>query len=451
MADVPALPDPPKPRALPPPRRPRHVSPRPAWWCWVILGLATALVLYRGSYRAILPGESSDFALMYQASHGWVHGVSPYDPVALDPFWLQAGGPDNQLNPTVRGKALFVYPPTTFALLAPLTELSWPAAKTVWMCVNTLALFTAVAVLVRIAGLRGRSAVLTAAGALVMAPAHTAIFVGQPAVIILACIVFALGARVTGRPVLAGLFLGVSCAVKPQVGLIFLAYEVGRLRWRVAAAAGITIAVVAAVGVLRLELAGIDWFPQWRANLEAFTASDNADPTAANPLRYHLINLHYWFHTFTDNRSAVSVLVFAVVAALALAYYLADRNRRRPANDLQALSMAAAVSMLIVYHRAYDATVLLIPFVWAAERLHVAVRSPRSPVFPPVFPILLLAPFFVPGAAALNKLASADRVPWGLDKTAIWDTVLMPHAVIALLLIAMWLTWCRHTGIGDPD
>jgi uncharacterized membrane protein YeaQ/YmgE (transglycosylase-associated protein family) len=239
--------------------------------------------------------------------------------------------------------------------------------------------------------------------------------------------------------------LGVACAVKPQVAVLFLAYEFGRKRWATGLVGAAVAAGLLAAGAWQLSRSGIDWYPQWRANLAAFAGSDNANPTAANPLRYHLINLHYLFHAAGPGLSvgAVKLMVYGVVGAFAAAYFAADFRKPEDRGEVLSLSFVAVLAMLVVYHRMYDAVVLLLPLAWVAREL---AGGRRGPVLAAA---AALAAFLAPGASILQSLTASGRLPAGVSGSWWFQGVAMPHAAVALLVLGVVLLAARRRAPRD--
>src|SRR6185295_17544631 len=114
-----------------------------------------------------------------------------------------------------------------------------------------------------------------------------------------------------------------------------------------------------------------------------------------------LVNLHYPLHSFTDNRGLVRWEVCAIVGALGLAFIGADlaarKRRADPADrlaDLACLSMAGVVSLIAVYHRCYDAVVLIWPLA-----LGIRVLADEGRRAAAVALLALIALFLAPGAS----------------------------------------------------
>lgn len=419
----------------------------PAWWAWVLLVLAAGLMLWRGSWRALGGGESSDFSLMYQSTVAFNHGVSPYDPSAMELLWAASGGPveEPQLAPMERGAGLFVYPPTTFVVLAPLGVLPWPWAKAVWMGLNTVLLAWSVRTLGGLAGVTGTRWAVFSAMALAMAPGHTAIYVGQLCVVVFAMIVRAVSLGAAGRCVGAGVMLGLACALKPQLAVPFVVYEVARRRWTTVAMAAVVVAALAGAAVTRLEQSGVPWLEQFRANVALLTTSDNGDSSQRNVLAYQLVNLQAWLHTFSDDRALVWRWSCAVLGVMALAFAGVDRFRVERAPEFVSRSLVACLTILAVYHRAYDAVVLLLPLAWVFSAGAVSAgRASRWVV------LGASACFLLPGASLLA--AVKGRLPEAVTGSVLWTTAILPHAVIAVVVMG-WALIAARAGQerGEPQ
>ena len=73
------------------------------------------------------------------------------------------------------------------------------------------------------------------------------------------------------------------------------------------------------------------------------------------------------------------------------------------------------ICLLPVYHRNYDAALLIFPLLWslspAAPQVHVHQR----------LALILMAPFAVPGAWMLESMQNAGRLPHYLTAEWWWD------------------------------
>lgn len=421
---------------------------------WVILFVAVAYLLTRGPVRALAGGGSSDFSLIWQSARAWLEGKSPYQLTDLTAVWDSMSG-SAAPPPSDRNQALFVYPPSAFPLLAPWAAMPWKAAHITWMISNTVLLLLSAVLAMRAAGVPWRSGWLHigVGAAAVLAPGHTAISVGQVSILVMFLLsVWAYARTTVDRPrglasdLAAGAALGAALAIKPQIAGLFLIYELGRLRFVSSLAAIVTAGGLLGLGSWWLKSHGIDWYPQWQQNVDAFRLTDNADASMSNWLRFQLINLHVVFHPFTElftqSRTVVTALV-ALSVGLLCAWYL-KHDRFKPDHKGEALSLAfvAIISLLVVYHRIYDATVLIFVVAWAMGQL---ADLKDGMVNRPLAAMAMLAVFLAPGASTLY-VASQKVMPSWVINSAIWNGLIIPHATLVLVALAALLCVSRPTA-----
>jgi hypothetical protein len=443
-----------------------------------LLIVGSLVFLWRGPVRGAFNGHH-DFALIYGSARAWLVGGDPYTAEDVRAAWAGARGTVDRDPMGTRESNVLLYPPGAFVVLSPVAALPWPLANAAWAIANTV-LFSAAIWMVAVVGWpreRGKEPaagdggralwiLMFSAAAVWFAPAATNAALGQTAMVSMALIAAAQVARVRGQRALAGtgsespycggmasgLLLGAATVLKPQMALLFVVYEAGRLRWKSVAWAVAAAAVLMTIGAARMHWAGVDWWASWRANLSAFTAVADGDPTRVNPIRHQMINLQYPLHNLTDDRGLVRVLTVAVLGLLSLAYLLVDlrrgRERGEGCGELLSLSMVAVVSLLIVYHRFYDAVLLLFPLALGIRALRVwslggEQRKGWIARHGHLVTLLLVAPFFIPGAVALVRAAEAGWIPAWVSQSNVWELLILPHQPLALLLLCVWLVVLR--------
>ncbi len=437
---------------------------------------------WRGPYRSVSQqshqGLAWDFGLVYSLTRAWVIGANPYEMEGVSRAWLSSDGPRDADPSLRRSPGILVYPPTTLAVLAPLGALAWSIASKLWLIANVAAMGLALAAAARVAGLRGIGLWGFLAAGVWLAPFATNMGVGQTAVVTLGLIGLGEWARFTGRhgpaeepltrgtwqskdhgqpeePVargtwVCGALLGLATAIKPQMGLLFVVYEAGRMRWKSAAGAAAAVGLAAVVGAVRLQTTTANWWDYWRLNLHNFTVMEDGNPTRSNPVtRHQVLNLHYPLHNFTDDRGLVQWLVYGIVGALCLAYFVVDWRRKREKGEgrgeLISLSMTGVVSLLVVYHRFYDAVLLVWPLALAV-RLIVDGRQRWAGLTL----LALCALFFVPGTVVMADAVKRGWVPAGIPDSWVWQNVAMPHETWAILAMAGLLVWIRARTRPEP-
>jgi hypothetical protein len=435
----------------------QHPQARPAlrWVLIVLLAFGIGFSGWRGPYRSLVPKESHqgvawDFGLVYSLSRAWIIGTNPYELSGVSQAWLSSSG-DPDADPSIRRSAgILVYPPTTLALLSPLAALPWKLAAFLWVALNIAGVAVFLAVAGRLAGLRGNALLALWTAGVWLAPIVTGFRVGQTAVVTLALIAVGEWLRIRARAEqeaggswASGVMLGLATALKPQMGLLFVVYEAGRLRWKSALAAAAALSLTAGIGVVRLQAAGVSWWPSWQRNIHNFPMVEDGDPTRANAAtRHHMVDLRYALHCFTDNRELVKWTVYGICAALSLAYLLIDLRRGRQKGEgrteLVSIAMTAAISLLIVYHRAYDAILIVFPMA-VAIRL-IVDRTDRVLGWAMM---ALCAVFFAPGPVVLSTAAQRGWVPASFSGSALWQDLIMPHEAWSILALATLLIVAR--------
>ncbi len=431
----------------------------------LVLALITgaAWFVWRGPMRAI-GGGNFDFALIYSAARAWLLGLDPYSMEVAQRVFLEAGGPKS-LEPMTRPESSLVYSPATFLVLAPFAAMPWAAANWAWALANVFLIGVAMVLLARLARAGVVAGMAIAASFLWLAPAATGLYVGQMSHVVLVLILAGELLRRRwqersgrgGDLWLAGVAIGFAAIIKPQLGLLFLVYELGRLRWRSVAGGLAGIALLLSVGAVRLSVAGIPWWESWVRHMGEFATVGDGNPTDTAHFRYQMINLAYPLYAMLRDGPVPAMLVYAILGALCLAYFIVDLRRGRERGEghgeLLSLSMTACVTLLIAYHRAYDAVILAIPLAMAWRGVFAGRHddSPHLESYPGrtayILILVLLLPFLAPGAGILSRAEELSWVPGWLSGTLLWKGVIVPHATWSLLAACVWLIVMRaRTG-----
>ncbi len=418
-----------------------HPASLPTWVVLLVLSIAGAWGGLRGPALAVR-GGGDDFALIYISARAWLFGQNPYDGTSLDGLWAQAGGSE-ALSPTVRGPSDLLYPPMSFPLLSPVAAMPWPIAQVVWMLLNIGAFGIGLFALMRwVAAPRTIRHPVTLAivgAALCFGPVHTGIRMGQTTLLVFACLCAAHAIRVSGkvdRQVIPGILLGIAAVIKPQFGVPFLVYELFSKRIRSASVGFGLAGGIAAVAFARLHLADIDWLPTLTENVRLFASVGAGNPSRTNPFRYQMIDLQVLCQ---NGVIPPRMLVLAITGLVALAGAIAWHRAREGRSELLGVSLGVGLCLMIVYHRYYDATLLLIPVAWAITTL------PRARLVP-ITLLAAIAPFAIPGGAALYVAADRGIIPNAITSTALWTDGLLLHqawlvpVITAITVIGLWRT-----------
>jgi hypothetical protein len=417
---------------------------------WILLLLAAAEFVMRGPGRFLRePTNWNDLSQNYTASKLWLTGKSPSDPRNFSVLWKREGGSHldltdirTHLSPPLGG----------LVVMAPIAAFPWKVAKMIWLIVLLSAFAVTVWALILAGGFREDNLRVLAfsTACLALAPFQTGIASGNASILVIGLCAVAIWAAVGRRDVAAGLLFGVACSLKPQIGAFLVLYYLIQRRWKLFVTAVATAAGLVLVAVLYLWLRGASWIQDYLHNAKGFVAANNIDDfSAANPIRFTLINLQVPFFSITGHASSANLLAFAVGGLLLCAWlYWVARGRASGQDcgpELLALGAIAIISLLPVYHRFYDAGLLVLPLCWCIT--HIAGRS--KPVA--TLALVLMVPFLAPGAAFLQQLALHGRIPDAITHSWYWNSVVMPHETWALLLLALVLLYGIKLGGLDQS
>ncbi len=421
---------------------------------WILLLLAGTEFLLRGPVRFARNRDLNDFMPPYIQSSVWMRGADPYSSMNLVRFWPHsAPRPDFLAKDLADGSLVYkqgmptAYPLTCFLILAPLAVLPWHVAQALWLAISILACAATAASLLSLTGLRRSPHLeyLFLAFALALAPFHTGLAAGSIVIVAVGLIASSIWAAGRQHSSLAGILIGLAVGLKPQIGLPFLFYYCVRRRWGVSATAIGLVAMLFVVAIFRLRIGGATWMQSYLYdNKVLFSSGSLGDFTELNPIRFGLVNLQVPFYAILGNRQWANIAALLAALTMGIAWlFLVNRgasNRNR--NELLELSAIAVISLLPIYHRPYDASLLILPLAWSfavlSGRLKLLARGSLA----------LILPFLVPGGSALEKLQRTGRLS-ALQHSHLWTETAMPHQSWCLfflswvLLLALWLAGAR--------
>ncbi len=233
----------------------------------VALALAVVLAVLAGRFAVHMAqlarkGEHRDFAAVYTAAHVSRQGARFYDTAPLH------SGTGANGNPALLDAArrlgtlhahegfehvhVFSYPPFTVLPFVPLTALPFPRAAVLWQALSLAFAAAAGWCLWRAVPLGAASGLALAGVALLYEPLENSLGLGQINLLVLALTAAFVWALAAGRPVAAGLAIGLAAALRVHPAL-FIGYLAWRRQWRAFAwaagsAAACTLLAIPLVG-----------------------------------------------------------------------------------------------------------------------------------------------------------------------------------------------------------
>jgi hypothetical protein len=340
------------------------------------------------------------------------------------------------------------YPLTCLFLLIPLAVLPWPIAHFAWLVITACLTFAAIWSLLSLIGAGVGSnnndwrAYVFVAFAPALAPLHTGFAAGSIVIGTVALCGIAVSRAQGGSDILAGILIGMAICLKPQIGLPFFACYLLWKRWRLCGSAAGVVFATAFLALVRLAIGGTPWLENYRMDNKVLLATGIlSDFTERNPIRFSLINLQVLFYALLRHSALANTLAFAVSAILFGIWLVVMLRRGSKNNDaLLTLSTLAVLSLFPVYHRFYDAFLLIFPLCWSLRE----ISGPRNKFAWWAF--LLMLPFLVPGGSALEQLQASGKIPRAIVDSWWWTAIVMPHQIWFLLFLSLLLLWC----MADP-
>jgi hypothetical protein len=403
-----------------------------------------ALFLQRVPHSGIV-----DFRIVYLASRCMIEHRDPYSETEFLRVFQEEGGlvPSDSSERQKFQDAVMavVYLPTALLLIAPFAALGWGAAQALWT-ILTITLFTLACCLIWSIAADYSLPVATCLLALMLANSEVLYAFGNAAGVAISLCAIAVWCFYTERFVFVGaVFLAASLAIKPHDSAavwFYLLIAGGAYRKR-AVQALIVAGGLGILAVVWMHQVSPHWIQEIRSNLELVSARGGiADPGPAgisNGTGGIIISLQSAFSIFRDDPHFYGPATWAVCAPLFIAWLLRTfRNGAAHPQLWLALAAIAPLSMLPVYHRPYDAKILLLAVpacaaIWAqggVQRWFALVTTSAAILVTSDFPSTLLV--------ALGR--RVPTYPVGLSNQLIAVVIARPVPLI-LLAMSIFYVW----------
>ena len=345
-------------------------SPRRIGLLWLLL--SSGLFIVWGSFIAqTSPGGLADFKAVYYGARCLIHHSDPYKEAEfLRVYEAEGGGfPSDPTTSMLfrRAVPVCINLPTALFIVAPFSIMGWGPAHLLWMFLTAVSLMLAAYVIWTLAATwsPGVSLFLIC---IVLANSEILLAGGNLAGIAVSLCVMAVWCFLKDRFVPAGvLCLAVSLAFKPHdAGLVWLFFLLAGAVYRKRALQTLVVVVVLSLpAVLWVSHVAPHWVQEMRSNLSATsTHGDLNDPGPAS-IAFHNVNmvvdLQSAISVFRDDPRIYNPITYLVCGALLLMWSIRTvRSRFSQASAWFALAAVAPLSLLPVYHREYDAKLLLL-------------------------------------------------------------------------------------------
>jgi hypothetical protein len=337
---------------------------------WILLSCGFS-VLWGSFLERSSPVGMSDFKAVYYGARCLIQHRDPYKENEFLRVYLAEGGtlPSDPitLQQFRRAVPVFINLPTTLFLIAPLALLAWGPAHVLWILVLAAGLILAALLMWDLAERYAPYAALLLI-CIALANSELIFSSGRSALLAVSLCAVAVWSFLKERFVLAGvLCMAVSLVIKPHdAGLVWLYFLLAGGVYRKRALQTLLVVIVLSVpAILWVSQVSPHWIVEWRSNQSAISERGGlSDPgptsiSMRNPDR--VIDLQTVISVFRDDPRIYNPATYLICGALLLVWSV--RTLRSPFSQPSAwlaLAAIAALSMLPIYHRQYDAKLLLL-------------------------------------------------------------------------------------------
>jgi hypothetical protein len=313
-------------------------------------------------------GRTLDFQAVYYGTRCLLEHHNPYKVSELEAVYRADGGErPTETNKHRQTVTLYVNLPTTFLFVAPLAMLPWGAAETIWLLLLSGVFILAAILVWRLS--EGYSPGVSSFLICVLLANSEVVFAGgNTAGIVVGLCLVAVWCFLRERFVTVGILcLAASLAIKPHdAGLVWLYFLLAGGVYRKRALQALLITVVLSVSaVLWVSHVAPNWMQDWSANMASISGPGGLNEPGLNSVTGRsadmVIDLQAAAAVFRDDPRFYNPVSYLICGALLLVWAVtAIRSRHSPASALFALAAIAPLTMLITYHRPYDAKLLML-------------------------------------------------------------------------------------------
>lgn len=405
----------------------------------LLLLLAATEFVVRGPIRYFRTSSGwSDIMQIYVPARAWLQGKNPY---SADNFVTLYHLATNLEVDRDGFRSHSPHPLTALVVFSPLAALPWWLAHLLWTALIAAIIIPAILCLnTFLDGGGSHHRLALAAMTLALAPLHSGIAAGNVSIPAIALCSVAFWAADQDKENLAGALIAVAACLKPQIGGLFLLYYLLRRRWKVALVAMGIGAAVFVLGVVRLQWAGTPWWNDFLENARAARHNRLMDFAIVDPLRFTMLNLQVPFYALWPSSLLANAAALFIGLGLWGRWAWSDVRRAAPHAELLLASAFLVIGLLPVYHRNYDATLLIFPLCWALSPQAASYGRAR------VFVLLTMIPFLLPGPTLLQSLADRKFLPQSITGGWWWDGVVLPHQTWLLLILSIILLHALAAG-----
>lgn len=331
----------------------------------VSVGAGIVLLIQTFVLAVKAPDAVHDLIGSYYSAHCLIHHLDPYNPDDVLHIFRAEGGERSLKSPVTRDVITrYLYPPSAFAVMVPVSLLPWSAAHLLWAFLSSGSLIVAAYLAW---DLSAQDAPLLA-GALIgylLANSYVVVAISNPSELVIGLCVISAWCFIRERCVAIGILcMAMSLVIKPQVPILVWFYFVfagGVFRKRALQTLMVSV-LAAAPFILWVWISVPHWNDELHANLLYFSRHGGiTDPGPSSPTANELVDLQVIISRLYDQPAVYNLASYLVFAPLFLGWLVVSIGK--PVSNAKALYALAAItplSMLPIYHHFYDTKLLLL-------------------------------------------------------------------------------------------
>jgi hypothetical protein len=423
---------------------------------WILL--ASGISIWWGSAVGQAANGWVDFRAVYYGTRCLLQHHNPYKVSELEGFYRAEGGerPAETLS-AHQAVVLYVNVPTTFIVVAPFAMLPWGPAHLLWVTL-TAAVFILAAILMGNLGASHAPNLSLFLICIVLANCESIFVAGNTAGIAVGLCVVAAWCFLRERFVPAGILcLALSLVIKPHdAGLVWLYFLLAGAPNRKRALQ--TLLITALLGLsafVWVSHVAPHWIEDWQSNLSTISSPGGINEPGPSALTgrsaFTVIDLQAAISIFRDDPRVYNPASYLFCGVLLLAWAARTlRSSFSPARAWFALSAIVPITMLVTYHRPWDAKLLMLTIpacamLWAGggpiARMAVLVTT-AGMVLTGDIPL-----------AILNSVTNQMHLGTAGIFAQMLTVVLIRPASLILLLMSLFYLWVylRHDPAPCPS
>lgn len=389
---------------------------------------------------------SSGFQAVYYGTKCLLQHHNPYNQSELASVYRAEGGEyPTQSHAAHESVTLYVNFPTTFVCLIPFAMLPYGAAHALWLILIAV-LFALASLMVFDLGAHYSRGVSLFLVCVLVANSEIIFSSGNTAGIVVSLCVIGTWCFLKDRFVPVGILcLGLSLAIKPHVvGLVWLYFMLAGGVNRKRAFQSLVIPIVVGLSAFFwVSQVTPTWMHDWRANLSAISSAGGINEPGPHSITGRtpdmIVDLQSAVSVFKDDPRVYNPISFFVCGALLLLWSIRSfRARYSHSRALLALAAVVPLTILVTYHRPYDAKILLLSIPACAMLLSVGGWAGRIALLVTTAAIVLTAD--IPLAILVVLAGKLHVGPVGFAGKML-TTLLLRPAPIAMLVMACFYLW----------